>query len=65
MGDLKKGFDEKRIPIAKEDLKRLLEMVNSINYGSVTLLIQDRQVIQIEKNEKVRLKQTILILIFQ
>ena len=56
MGEGKKDSNEKNIPIAMEDLKRLLEMVNSINYGSITLLIQDRRVIQIEKNEKVRLK---------
>ncbi len=51
-----KDLNDKKFPIAMEDLKQLLEMVNSINYGSVTLLIQDRRVIQIEKNEKVRLK---------
>jgi Uncharacterized small protein len=56
MNDIKKDMDEKSAPITKDDLKRLLDMVNSINYGSVTLLIQDRRVIQIEKNEKVRLK---------
>ena len=51
-----KELNDKKFPIAMEDLKQLLEMVNSINYGSITLLIQDRRVIQIEKNEKVRLK---------
>jgi hypothetical protein len=51
-----KELNDKKIPIAMEDLKQLLEMVNSISYGSITLLIQDRRVIQIEKNEKVRLK---------
>jgi hypothetical protein len=53
---IKNDLNEKHIPIAMEDLKQLLEMVNSISYGSITLLIQDRRVIQIEKNEKVRLK---------
>ncbi|HBE79973.1 MAG TPA: DUF2292 domain-containing protein [Firmicutes bacterium] len=51
-----KELNDKKIPIAMEELKQLLEMVNSISYGSITLLIQDRRVIQIEKNEKVRLK---------
>jgi hypothetical protein len=56
MGVIEKDFNDKKIPIAMEDLRHLLEMVNSINYGSITLLIQDHRVIQIEKNEKVRLK---------
>jgi hypothetical protein len=43
MGEEKKDWNEKNVPIAMEDLKRLLEMVNSINYGSITLLIQDRR----------------------
>jgi hypothetical protein len=56
MGVLKNEPAHKNVPIAAEDLKQLLDMVNSINYGSITLLIQDRKVVQIEKNEKVRLK---------
>jgi hypothetical protein len=56
MGVLKNESDPKNVPIAAEDLKQLLEMVSSINFGSITLLIQDRKVVQIEKNEKVRLK---------
>lgn len=34
----------------------LLDMLQSIKYGSVTLIIQDGKVIQLEKNEKLRLK---------
>jgi hypothetical protein len=42
-------------PISQEDLSRLLEMIGSIRYGSITLLIQDSKVVQIDKSEKVRL----------
>jgi hypothetical protein len=42
-------------PISQEDLTRLLEMIGSIRYGSITLLIQDSKVVQIDKSEKVRL----------
>jgi len=45
-----------KTPLASADLQKLLEMVKSVRYGSVTLVIQDGQVIQIDKNEKMRLK---------
>ncbi|MFY0759111.1 YezD family protein [Metabacillus dongyingensis] len=37
-------------------IERLLEMLKTMNYGSVTLVVQDGKVIQLEKNEKVRIK---------
>lgn len=44
----------------KENIELTLEnvrkLVNSIQYGSVTLVIQDNYVVQIERNEKIRLK---------
>ncbi len=43
--------------ISEQDLKKLLDMVEAVHYGSVTLVIQDGKVIQFERNEKVRLKQ--------
>jgi hypothetical protein len=43
-------------PISEADLQRLLGLLGKIAYGSVTLIIQNGQVVQIEKNEKLRLK---------
>lgn len=43
--------------ISEQDLKRLLDIVETVCYGSVTLIIQDGKVIQLERNEKVRLKK--------
>lgn len=40
----------------EEDLKKLLELVKNVKYGSVTVIIQDGKAIQIDKNEKVRLR---------
>ncbi|MCM3594369.1 YezD family protein [Metabacillus idriensis] len=37
-------------------IERLREMLKTMNYGSVTLIVQDGKVIQLEKNEKVRIK---------
>lgn len=38
-------------------IERLREMLKTMNYGSVTLIVQDGKVIQLEKNEKVRIKK--------
>ncbi len=39
-----------------EILEQLKEMLSTIKYGSITLIIQDGKLIQLEKNEKVRFK---------
>ncbi|WP_332633756.1 YezD family protein [Halalkalibacter flavus] len=36
--------------------KQLQELLKGLKYGSVTLIVQDGKVIQLEKNEKVRIK---------
>ncbi|WP_446899766.1 DUF2292 domain-containing protein [Clostridium sp. LBM24168] len=41
--------------ISKENLNMILCMLKIIKYGSITLVIQDGRVVQVEKNEKVRL----------
>ena len=43
-------------PISKQELNQLLLVLSKISYGSVTLIIQNGKVVQIEKNEKLRLK---------
>lgn len=37
-------------------LEKIKAMLNTMSYGSITLIIQDNYVVQIEKNEKIRLK---------
>lgn len=44
---------KQNIEVTMENIKK---MVSSIQYGSITLVIQDNYVVQIEKNEKIRLK---------
>ena len=40
------------------DLERLVrEALASIRFGTVTLVVQDGRVIQVEKNEKIRLNR--------
>lgn len=44
---------QENIEKAIENLKK---MISSMKHGSITLVVQDNYVIQIEKNEKIRLK---------
>lgn len=42
--------------IAPEDLERVLRLLREVKFGTVTLVIQDGRVVQIDKLEKIRLK---------
>ncbi len=50
------GASNGKTPLSSADLQRLLDLIKTVKYGSVTLVIQDGRVIQIDKNEKMRLK---------
>lgn len=41
--------------VTKEDLLKIKEFIEDVRFGSVTVIVHDGKVIQIEKNEKVRL----------
>jgi hypothetical protein len=42
--------------ISDENLKRLFTYVESVQFGTVTLIIQNGEVVQIEKMEKFKLR---------
>ncbi|MCB2360798.1 YezD family protein [Clostridium estertheticum] len=42
--------------ISEKNLKKLLELLKTTQYGSVTLVLQDGIAIQMERNEKLRLR---------
>ncbi|MCI7181431.1 MAG: YezD family protein [Schaedlerella sp.] len=44
-----------RTKVTNEDLKKIKEFIEQIRFGSVTVIVQEGKVIQIEKHEKVRL----------
>jgi hypothetical protein len=48
-----KEMNEAELDEVFEKLKRMLQ---TMRFGSVTLVVQDGKVIQLEKNEKVRIK---------
>ncbi|WPC43566.1 YezD family protein [Clostridium sp. JS66] len=41
--------------ISEENLNKLLEILKIVKYGFVALVIQDGMVVEIEKNEKMRI----------
>ena len=42
--------------IENKKLQEILKMAEQIKYGSITLIIQDGVIIQVDKNEKIRMK---------
>ena len=54
MGEKKLLCDNRTI--SDENLKKLLELLKTTQYGSVTLVVQDGIAIQMERNEKLRLR---------
>lgn len=42
--------------VSEKEIKTIVEYIESIKFGSVNIVIQDGKIVQIEKNEKVRLK---------
>lgn len=45
-----------RAPLSSAELQKVLDLIKSVKYGSVTVIIQDGRAVQIDKNEKMRLK---------
>lgn len=56
MAQYQKSVDQQKFPISRQDIEKLFEMAKSLKYGSITLVFQDGNLIQLEKNEKVRIK---------
>ena len=42
--------------IDEKDLNKIIEFLETIQYGSVTVIVQDGKIMQIERNEKIRVK---------
>jgi Uncharacterized small protein len=51
-----KGAETIRNTIEEHELQKVFEMVKQMHYGSITIVIQDGRIVQIEKNEKIRIK---------
>jgi hypothetical protein len=42
--------------VSEKNLQIIVDFIESVQYGSVNIVIQDGTIVQIEKSEKVRLK---------
>ena len=42
--------------VSEEELRKIKEYIDAIRYGSISIVIQDGKIIQIDKNEKIRIK---------
>jgi hypothetical protein len=51
-----KGNIVKKNMVNEKDIQKIIEFIETIQFGSITLIIQDGRIVQIEKNEKVRIK---------
>ncbi|ADY57075.1 Protein of unknown function DUF2292 [Syntrophobotulus glycolicus DSM 8271] len=56
MVDNKKSGDSSQNPISDEYIEKLVTLLKTIKFGSITLIIQNGEVVQLEKNEKMRIK---------
>ncbi|GAA4653242.1 hypothetical protein GCM10023142_03800 [Anaerocolumna aminovalerica] len=54
--EVKKDISMKRNSVNGKDLQTIIEFIESIQFGSITIIVQDGRIVQIEKNEKVRMK---------
>jgi hypothetical protein len=57
MSDNERAYHEDEKPSKPTWLKELLTIIKTVRHGSVTLVIQDGVIIQIDKSEKFRLKK--------
>lgn len=55
MSDDKPGERKNKTELLERDLDKIIEMVQTVRFGSVTIVIQDHKIMQIEKNEKIRI----------
>jgi len=51
-----KGDIVKKNTVSEKDIQKIIEFIETIQFGSIMLIIQDGKIVQIEKNEKVRIK---------
>ncbi len=54
--DMAEQHDKPGTTLTEAQLKKIREAVKDIRYGTVTLVIQDGRLIQIDRSEKIRLK---------
>ena len=49
--------DEKE-PISPQQIRKIQDLAGQLAFGSISLIFQDGKLIQLEKNEKIRINRT-------
>ena len=49
-------FTIQKNTVNEKDIHKIIEFIESIQFGSIMVVIQDGRIVQIEKNEKLRIK---------
>ena len=52
---IKRGWGIMTQKVKQEDLEKIAELIETVKYGTVTIVIQDGKIVQLEKHEKLRL----------
>ncbi|WP_148137411.1 YezD family protein [Candidatus Formimonas warabiya] len=55
MAEPKENIKKTNHTVSEEDFKKIFEIVKGVGYGSITLIIHEGKIVQIEKNIKMRL----------
>jgi hypothetical protein len=50
------NIKEVKNPLSSKNIELISELVSQTRFGSVTIVIQDGVIVQIDKNEKIRVK---------
>ena len=45
---------KKDCTVSEQDLETIVQFIESVKFGSISIIILDGRIVQIEKNEKVR-----------
>ena len=51
-----KETDKTKIEASDEEFKKIIKYIESVHYGSITIVVQGGKIVQIEKSEKIRIK---------
>ena len=52
-------YTMERTKVTEEELEQIKKFIEEIRFGSVTVIVQDGKIVQIEKHEKVRMNSRI------
>jgi hypothetical protein len=44
--------------VTKEELSKIKELIENIRFGTVTVVVQDGKIIQLERHEKLRISRS-------